>query len=159
MVHDGKNSFLLNIVDSGAEKKTADYCFMILNEANVEIKTQNGKDVFAICTNNESKMVKMRKLERNTLILFHKNGYRLDLIPKNPYFYNIIGLNLQKHYLRFKGEKSLIFYSKNSKIPPQKKNTFWWFFCVGSLMQSLVTGEESLISIIFSYCSIKSKEI
>ena len=23
-------------------------------------------------------------------------GNRLDLIPKNPYFYNIIGLNLQK---------------------------------------------------------------
>ena len=24
-------------------------------------------------------------------------GYRLDLIPKNPYFYNTIDLNLQKN--------------------------------------------------------------
>ena len=55
-------SFLHNIVDSGTEKKTADYCFTILNKAIVEIKIHYGKDVFVICTDNEAKMVKMRKL-------------------------------------------------------------------------------------------------
>ena len=61
-VHDGKKSFLHSIVDSGAEKKTADYRFTILNEAIVEIKILFGKDVFAICTDNEAKRVKMREL-------------------------------------------------------------------------------------------------
>ena len=32
-VYNGKKSFFHNIVDSGEEKKTADYCFTILNEA------------------------------------------------------------------------------------------------------------------------------
>ena len=61
-VYDGKKSFLHSIVDFGAEKKTADYCFTILNEAIVQIKIQYGKDVFAICTDNEARMVKIRKL-------------------------------------------------------------------------------------------------
>ena len=61
-VHDGKKSFLRKIVDSGAEKKSADYCFMILNEAVIDIKAQYGKDVFAICTNIDTKMAKMREL-------------------------------------------------------------------------------------------------
>ena len=29
-------------------------------------------------------------------------GYRLDLVPNNPYFYNIIGLNLQKNSFKVK---------------------------------------------------------
>ena len=59
-VHIGKKSFLHYIVDSGGEKKTADYCFTILNEAIVEIKIQNGKDVFAICIYNEAKIMKIK---------------------------------------------------------------------------------------------------
>ena len=46
-------SLMNNIVDSGAEKKTADYCFTIFNEAIVEIKTHYGKNVVAICTDND----------------------------------------------------------------------------------------------------------
>ena len=32
-------------------------------------------------------------------------SYRFDLNPKNPYFYNIIGLNLQKNTFDFYSEK------------------------------------------------------
>ena len=42
-------------------------------------------------------------------------GYKLDLIPKNLYFYNIIGLNL--YFLRFEEEKSWIFIEKTLKTP------------------------------------------
>ena len=58
----GKESFLHNIVYSGANKKTADYCFTILNKTIVEIKTEYSKDVFAICIDKEAKMVVIREL-------------------------------------------------------------------------------------------------
>ena len=49
-------------------------------------------------------------------------GYGLNLIPKNPYFYTIIGLTLQKNTLNFEAEKSLIFIAKTLKNP--QKSTF-----------------------------------
>ena len=76
-------------------------------------------------------------------------GYRLDLIPKNPYFYNIIGETCKKLYLKFEGKKSLIFISK-----PLKKALFSGFFCffggyfgfnwVGFLMPSLLIMHISI---------------
>ena len=59
-------------------------------------------------------------------------GYRLDLIPENPYFYIIIGLNLQKkHYLNFEGKISLIFIAKTLKNPQKSLFSGFFFFFSG----------------------------
>ena len=49
-------------------------------------------------------------------------GYRLDLIQKNLYFYDIICLNMQKNTIYSLKVKKLwgVFCSKNSKKTPKK---------------------------------------
>ncbi|XP_071035372.1 uncharacterized protein [Parasteatoda tepidariorum] len=61
-VHTGNSSFLLNAVDCESNKKTSEYCAELAEkdiehcEKNLDVK------VFAICTDNENKMVKLRQL-------------------------------------------------------------------------------------------------
>lgn len=59
---DGKTNYLLNVRDTGANKKTAEFCYTLIDEAITEIKAKFGKDVFAVVTDNEAKMKKMREL-------------------------------------------------------------------------------------------------
>ena len=79
-------------------------------------------------------------------------GYRLALIPKNPFFYNIIGL-ANKLYLKFEGEKILIFIAKSLK-----KALFSGFFVVffggyfgfnwvGFLMPTLLIMHINMVSV------------
>ena len=60
--YDGKTNYLLNVKDTGSNKKTAEYCFELLDEAISEIKDKYDKSVFGICTDNEAKMKKLRNL-------------------------------------------------------------------------------------------------
>ncbi len=84
--HDGKKSYLHYVVDSGPEKKTADYCFKIINEAIVEIKESYGKSVFAVCTDNEAKMTKMRQTiqtEYPGMLTYECNAHYMSLLEKD----------------------------------------------------------------------------
>ena len=59
---DGQKTYLLDLIESGKEKKTAEYCAKIVSVAIEQIREEFGKKVFAVCTDNEAKMKKLRKL-------------------------------------------------------------------------------------------------
>ena len=59
---DGKQIYLHSLVDSGSTKKTAEYCFELLDNAIKEIEEKYKKKVFGIVTDNENKMKRVRKL-------------------------------------------------------------------------------------------------
>lgn len=59
-IHTGKNSYLLSTIDCKMKKKTAEYCLAVAVDSIKTCENKFGKKVFAICTDNENKMVKMR---------------------------------------------------------------------------------------------------
>ena len=60
--NDGKNNYLRNIKDTGSEKKTAQFCFKLINDAIQEIQRDRGKTVFGVCMDNEAKIKSLRQL-------------------------------------------------------------------------------------------------
>ena len=64
--NDGKYNYLLNIKDTGSEKKTAQFCFQLLDDAIQEIQRDLGKTVFGVCTDNEAKMKSLRQLVKRS---------------------------------------------------------------------------------------------
>ena len=54
--YDGKTNYLLNVKDSGSNKKTAEYCFSLIDEAISDIKTKYDKDVFGVCTDTTMRL-------------------------------------------------------------------------------------------------------
>lgn len=60
-LHDGKKAYLLNIEDTGSDQKTANFCYELLDRNIQEVQDTYHKPVFAVCTDNEAKMVAMRK--------------------------------------------------------------------------------------------------
>ncbi|KAB7504700.1 hypothetical protein Anas_10606, partial [Armadillidium nasatum] len=61
-LHNGHQSFLISSVHSGSEDRNAKYCTELALEAITFIKNTFKKDVFAVCTDNENKMVEMKEL-------------------------------------------------------------------------------------------------
>lgn len=59
-IQSGVTSFLLNISECGAERKTAEYCFQIVKGSIENIQTEFSGDIFAVLTNNENKMRSLR---------------------------------------------------------------------------------------------------
>ena len=62
--------------------KVADYCFTILNDAIVEIKSQFGKDVFAIYTDNEAKMRELALKEYPAVLTYGCSAHYMSLLEK-----------------------------------------------------------------------------
>lgn len=86
-VHTGKNTFLLQAMDSGAEKKTAEYCTTFVSSSVQEIKTKYNKHVFALCTDNEAKMKRMKELMKDDddlkdIITYGCSAHYLNLLEK-----------------------------------------------------------------------------
>jgi hypothetical protein len=61
-IHTGETSFLLNAIDCESNKKTAEYCAELAEKAIEHCKKNMGVEVFAICTDNENKMAKLRQI-------------------------------------------------------------------------------------------------
>ena len=59
---DGKQIYLHSLVDAGSTKKTAEYCFELLDTAIKEIEEKYKKPVYGIVTDNENKMKRVRQL-------------------------------------------------------------------------------------------------
>ena len=83
-IHTGLKSFFLNAIDCASDKKTAEYCANITSE---EIKQCNdfGIDVFAVCTDNENKMLKARELlkeKHENLITYGCSAHYLNLLAE-----------------------------------------------------------------------------
>lgn len=83
---DGKESYLLELVESGKSKKTAEYCTEILGDAIEKIKQEYDTKVFAICTDNEAKMRKVRRLiteKYPDMITYGCNAHYLNLLQED----------------------------------------------------------------------------
>lgn len=84
MCLDGK-SYLLSSKDPGSDKKTAKYCADNALADIQAIKTNFNKDVFGVCTDNEAKMLSMRKIinEENPKILTYGcSAHYLNLLEQ-----------------------------------------------------------------------------
>lgn len=81
-IHTGTYSYFLNAIDCEANAKTAEYCAKIANEAIDYCKKDLGVEVFAICSDNENKMVKARELleKEHKLITYGCSAHYLNLL-------------------------------------------------------------------------------
>jgi hypothetical protein len=80
---DGKTNYLLELVDAGSTQKTAQYCFELMEKAIDKIKNENGKVVFALCTDNENKMKALRDLvmaKYPNMVTYGCNSHYLNLV-------------------------------------------------------------------------------
>lgn len=59
---DGKKSYLIDLEDTGSAVKSAEYCYEKVLESIVHVKEKYGKECFAIVTDNENKMLALRRL-------------------------------------------------------------------------------------------------
>ncbi|KAB7500716.1 hypothetical protein Anas_14504 [Armadillidium nasatum] len=76
---EGKQSFLLSTIDSGSDKKNAEYCLKCLEEAVGE--------VFAFCSDNEAKMKLLKEKmkeddELKTIISYGCSEHYINLLEQ-----------------------------------------------------------------------------
>lgn len=82
----GNEAQLLSAEEAtGSEKKTSQYCADITIKEIENIKTKFGKDVFAICSDNEAKMKKMRELVKKAkpgVLTYGCSAHYLNLVEQ-----------------------------------------------------------------------------
>ncbi|KAB7504956.1 hypothetical protein Anas_09603 [Armadillidium nasatum] len=86
-MHTGKQSFLLSTIDSGSDKKNAEYCLKCLKEAVDEVKEKYNSKVFAFCSDNEAKMKLLKEKmkeddELKTIISYGCSAHYINLLEQ-----------------------------------------------------------------------------
>lgn len=84
-IHTGKSTHLLDAIDCGSQKKTAEFCAEIAEKAISELKQRYDKNIFAVCCDNENKMKKFRDIitEKHPHILaFGCSAHYMNLVAK-----------------------------------------------------------------------------
>lgn len=79
----GSSSFLINTVDCGSSKKTSDFCAQVAETCIEKCKTNYDKNVFALVTDNEKKMVKVREILKEKfpdLVTYGCSAHYLNLV-------------------------------------------------------------------------------
>lgn len=81
-VFNGKTSFPFSADDSGSEKKTSEYCADVVKKSIEELRENFGKKVFAVCSDNENKMKKMRSILEKDLnvVTYGCSAHYLNLV-------------------------------------------------------------------------------
>ncbi|KAB7498582.1 hypothetical protein Anas_06360 [Armadillidium nasatum] len=84
---EGKQSFLLSTIDSGSDKKNAEYCLKSLKEAVDEVKEKYNSKVFAFCSDNEAKMKLLKEKmkeddELKTIISYGCSAHYINLLEQ-----------------------------------------------------------------------------
>ena len=127
--HTGTATHLHSVVDCGANKKDAPYCFEKLKEAIAEIKEQTGKEVIGCVTDNENKMLNMRELlaEENPKILtWGCQAHYLNLLEHDLELLDITEeiQKVQKHFRNCHRSHGLL-KEKGGKMPVISNDTRW----------------------------------
>ena len=84
-IHTGTASYLLEAVEAGPNKKTAEFCAQKATESIQRCRDKLGLDVFAVCTDNENKMKCMKELlkqEFPQLITVGCSAHYMNLVEK-----------------------------------------------------------------------------
>lgn len=82
-VHTGSSSFLLSASDCESNKKTAEYCAQSAINSIKDCEERFGIKIIAVCTDNENKMEKMRKIlesENADLLTYGCSAHYVNLI-------------------------------------------------------------------------------
>ena len=101
--HDGQKTTLLCIIYAGSNKKTAEYCTELLHNAIKDLKKTCNNEVFAVVTDNEHKMNKMKELIKETyprLLIYDCSAQYLNLLKKevtHPYIIKHV-IEVQKYF-------------------------------------------------------------
>lgn len=85
-ISDGTKSYLIDVEDCGSAKKTGNYCLQKLEESIKTIKDDYGKEVFAVCTDNEAKMLQMRRSITDlypNILTYGCNAHYMNLVEGN----------------------------------------------------------------------------
>lgn len=128
-IHTGIQSYLLSAVDCKAEKKTAEYCFELADDAIKQCHTKYNKKVFAICTDNENKMKKMRELVSEKyphIITYGCSAHYLNLVEKEVTPKTVLKhiIEIQKFFRNHHQPLGLV-KDKKGKIPQLPNETRW----------------------------------
>lgn len=84
-IHSGTDVYLLSTKDCGSEKKTAEFCAKLAIEDIMKLKEQFNKETFAICTDNENKMISMREIVKQhypKILTYGCSAHYLNLLEK-----------------------------------------------------------------------------
>lgn len=129
-IHTGKDSYLLSAKDCEAEKKTADYCLETAVDSIRQCEDKYKRKVFAFCTDNENKMVKMRSELNKTfpeLVTYGCSAHYLNLVEKEVAPKSIIKhvIEIQKFFKYHHMPHGWLKAKKHSKMPQLPNDTRW----------------------------------
>ena len=85
-IHTGSKRYFLNAVDTGPNKKTASYCANLFQESITQAEEEFKYHTVGIVTDNEKKMVSMRKElygYDNTLVTYGCSSHFLNLLGQD----------------------------------------------------------------------------
>ena len=147
--YDGKNNHLLNLKDCGSNKKTAEFCFDMLDEAIKEIRMKYNKDVFAICTDNEAKMKKLRSLvERKypMMVVYGCSAHYANLLEQDVVNTRVMKhiVEIQKYFRNVHRAHGLL--KERSGCMPQIPNDTCWNSSVDCL-QTFIKNHGHYVSV------------
>ncbi|XP_064469683.1 uncharacterized protein LOC135384411 [Ornithodoros turicata] len=158
-VHTGQKSYLLDMYDSGSQKKTAEYCAARAEDAMKKIQDNFGCDVFAVCTDNENKMLKMRKLleeSHSGLVTYGCSAHYLNLLVKQVLPSKLLNkiVRVQKYFKNHHQPHGWL-QEKNGLLPQLPCDTRWSsnFECVRTFLENFHKYNEIRLEHPSDFCS------
>lgn len=128
-IHTGQGSFLLNAKDCESNQKTAKYCAECAKESITMCEEKFGKKVFAVCTDSESKMVKMRQLltdDLPDLLTYGCSAHYLNLLEVEVTPQTIIKHIVEVHkFFRNHHQPHGWLREKGGRMPQLPNSTRW----------------------------------
>lgn len=128
-IHTGNTSFFLNATDCKGNKKTAEYCAQIAAESIDYCKEKFGVNIFAVCSDNENKMVKMRKNLEEThenLITYGCSAHYMNLLVNEISNKKILGYIIEVHKFFRNHHQPHGWLKEKGGLMPQIPNATRW---------------------------------
>lgn len=128
-IHTNNSTHLIDAIDCGAEKKTSEFCAEIAEKAINDFKQKYDKNIFAVCCDNENKMVKFRNIiaEKHPHILtLGCSAHYLNLLAKEITPKTIMKhvIQIQKYFRNHNRPHGWLMEKKGHK--PQLPNETRW---------------------------------
>ena len=129
-IHTGSKAYFLSSEETGAHKKTSDYCAELAKKSIAEAEEKYGCQVTAVVTDNEKKMLKMREMlhaEDESLIVYGCSSHWLNLVGQditpNQVVNQIVEIN--KYFRNHHAAGSLLDEKQGSVKPQLPGDTRW----------------------------------
>ena len=129
-VHTGSQAFFLSSVETGANKKTAEYCANLATDAMKEAAEKFGCRVTAVATDNEKKMQKMKELlhfDDEHLIVYGCASHWMNLLGQDVTPSQVVNqiVEVDKFFRNHHAAGSLLAEQKGSLKPQLPGDTRW----------------------------------